>query len=253
MHLKNVFIFLQLWFSAEGAYYGYYLGHCQFNFHDSQGVVFLEQLFFNKCLLVQYNSTLGKVVGYTKEGIIFADILNKNPRFQKHQIWKTNRCNDIAHLLYGNLSTVEPYVTLSSVKAEYSQHQLMLICSIYDFYPKKIKVTWLRDGKEITSDVTSTDELPNGNWLYQYHSNLEFTPKPGEKISCMVEHASLREPKIYNWEPEHHSDKKELVIGTAGLLIGLLFSVAGFLYYRRTVIVRERVSTTEDIYPENNL
>lgn len=94
---------------------------------------------------------------------------------------------------------VEPYVTLSSVKAEYSQHQLMLICSIYDFYPKKIKVTWLRDGKEITSDVTSTDELPNGNWLYQYHSNLEFTPKPGEKISCMVEHASLREPKIYNW------------------------------------------------------
>lgn len=94
---------------------------------------------------------------------------------------------------------VEPYVWLRSVKSEYSQHSHMLICSAFDFYPKQIKLTWLRDGKEDTSDVTCTDELPNGNWLYQLHTYLEFTPKPGEQISCMVEHASLREPKLYNW------------------------------------------------------
>lgn len=75
----------------------------------------------------------------------------------------------------------------------------MLSCSAYDFYPKQIQLTWLRDGKEETSGVTSTEELSNGNWFYQVHSFLEFMPTPGEKITCRVEHASLRTPKLYDW------------------------------------------------------
>uniref|UniRef100_A0A8C9WXT4 Ig-like domain-containing protein n=1 Tax=Sander lucioperca TaxID=283035 RepID=A0A8C9WXT4_SANLU len=48
-----------------------------------------------------------------------------------------------------------------------SKHPGMLVCGVYGFYPKQIRVTWLTNGKEVTSDVTSTEELPNGNWLYQ--------------------------------------------------------------------------------------
>ena len=51
----------------------------------------------------------------------------------------------------------------------------------------------------MTTDVTSTEELADGNWLYQVHSHLEFTPTSGEKITCKVEHASLKEPKLYDW------------------------------------------------------
>lgn len=94
---------------------------------------------------------------------------------------------------------VEPYVWLRSVDAADSRHPSMLVCSAYNFYPKQIKLTWLRDGKQTTTDVTSTEELPNGNWLYQIHSYLEYTPTPEEKISCMVEHASLMKPLIYDW------------------------------------------------------
>lgn len=75
----------------------------------------------------------------------------------------------------------------------------MLMCSAYDFYPKMIKVTWYRNGKDITSDMTATDELADGDWYYQVHSHLEFTPKTGEKISCMVEHRSLKEPLEIVW------------------------------------------------------
>ncbi|XP_038134353.1 boLa class II histocompatibility antigen, DQB*0101 beta chain-like isoform X3 [Cyprinodon tularosa] len=148
---------------------------------------------------------------------------------------------------------VEPYVWLRSVKSEYSQHSHMLICSAFDFYPKQIKLTWLRDGKEDTSDVTCTDELPNGNWLYQLHTYLEFTPKPGEQISCMVEHASLREPKLYNWDPEPDLGWKKIVVGSVGLLLGLIFSITGFICYKKKSTELVLVPTTEEVCPEEDL
>lgn len=75
----------------------------------------------------------------------------------------------------------------------------MLVCSAYDFYSKPIRVMWLKNGQEVTSNVTSTEELVNGDWTYQIHSHLEYTPTPGERITCMVEHFSLTEPKLYDW------------------------------------------------------
>lgn len=94
---------------------------------------------------------------------------------------------------------MKPIVRLRLVESADSKHPGLFMCSAYNFYPKQIKLTWLKDGKEATSNVTSTDELPNGNWLYQIHSYIEISSKPGEKISCMVEHASLTEPKVYDW------------------------------------------------------
>ncbi|XP_014861375.1 PREDICTED: DLA class II histocompatibility antigen, DR-1 beta chain-like isoform X2 [Poecilia mexicana] len=211
----SVFLVLFLTFSPGGAYYLYVMERCQFSSSDGHDAVLLDQFYYNKILEGQYNSTVGKVTAYTEK--------------------------------------VEPYVWLRSVKAEYSQHQQKLVCSAYDFYPKKIRVTWLRDGKEVTSDVTSTDELPNGNWLYQIHSYLEFTPKPGEKIACMVEHASLKEPQLHDWEPESDSKWSKIAVGSAGLLLGLLFSAAGFIYYKTTSNGRVVVPTTEDVCPEETL
>lgn len=53
----------------------------------------------------------------------------------------------------------------------------MLVCSVYSFYPKQIRVSWIRDGQEVPSGVVSTDEMADGDWFYQVHSLLEFTPR----------------------------------------------------------------------------
>uniref|UniRef100_A0A3P8RSI3 Immunoglobulin C1-set domain-containing protein n=1 Tax=Amphiprion percula TaxID=161767 RepID=A0A3P8RSI3_AMPPE len=75
-----------------------------------------------------------------------------------------------------------------------SPFSLGIIINVFRLMQVKAEET-----EKTTSDVTSTEELSNGNWLCQIHSYLEFTPKPGEKISCRVEHASLMEPKLYDW------------------------------------------------------
>ncbi len=72
---------------------------------------------------------------------------------------------------------VKPYVVLSSTTPPAGKHPSMLVCSVFDFYPKQIRVSWTRDGQEVTSDVTSTDELADGDWYYQIHSHLEYMPR----------------------------------------------------------------------------
>uniref|UniRef100_A0A8C7L1I6 Ig-like domain-containing protein n=1 Tax=Oncorhynchus kisutch TaxID=8019 RepID=A0A8C7L1I6_ONCKI len=121
-------------------------------------------------------------------------------------------------LLYYFPLSVEPSVHLS-MTPHGDRHPSMLTCSAYKFYPKQIRVTWLRNGQEVPSNMTSSEELANGDWHYQIHSYLEYTPTPGEKISCMVEHTSFTEPKILHWDmslPE--SERSKIAIGIAGLL-----------------------------------
>uniref|UniRef100_A0AAY5EW74 Ig-like domain-containing protein n=1 Tax=Electrophorus electricus TaxID=8005 RepID=A0AAY5EW74_ELEEL len=93
------------------------------------------------------------------------------------------------------------YPNVSTVMEKPVFVQLQGMTCAYNFYPKKIKVSWLRDGEPVTSDVTATEELADGDWYYQIHSHLEYTPKSGEKISCVVEHASFQKPMVTT--PDH--------------------------------------------------
>uniref|UniRef100_A0A8C7MND6 Ig-like domain-containing protein n=1 Tax=Oncorhynchus kisutch TaxID=8019 RepID=A0A8C7MND6_ONCKI len=177
--------------------------------------------------VMEYNSSLNRFTGYTPIGIHTAEQLNADPvvlasRKQKNSV-----------LLYYFPLSVEPSVHLS-MTPHGDRHPSMLTCSAYKFYPKQIRVTWLRNGQEVPSNMTSSEELANGDWHYQIHSYLEYTPTPGEKISCMVEHTSFTEPKILHWDmslPE--SERSKIAIGASGLVLGVVFAVAGLLYYNR--------------------
>ncbi|KAJ8377957.1 hypothetical protein AAFF_G00250200 [Aldrovandia affinis] len=111
----------------------------------------------------------------------------------------------------------------------------MLVCSVYDFYPQGIKVTWLSDGTEMTSDVTSTEELADGDWYYQIHSHMEYTPKSGETISCKVEHSSVPQGKVVNWDSSFlpEAERNKVIIGASALVLGLIIIIAGVVYYKK--------------------
>lgn len=81
----------------------------------------------------------------------------------------------------------------------------MFECSVWSFYPQAINVSWLIDGVETVTDVSSTDVLPNEDWTFQLHSYLELILKRGERLTCRVEHSSL----VKSLEVDFGKEKKK--------------------------------------------
>ncbi|XP_045920597.1 H-2 class II histocompatibility antigen, A beta chain-like, partial [Micropterus dolomieu] len=180
---------------AADGFRSFYVSRCEFNSTELKDIEYIRSTYYNKKEIVRFSSSVGKYVGYTEYGLKCADYWNNNPSYMAGlRASKERYCLNNVGIDYQAALTksAEPYVRLRSKTPSGGKHPSMLVCSVFSFYPKQIRVGWLRDGQEVTSDVTSTDELADGDWYYQVHSHLEYTPRSGEKISCVVEHASLK-------------------------------------------------------------
>ncbi|XP_043954548.1 H-2 class II histocompatibility antigen, I-E beta chain-like isoform X2 [Gambusia affinis] len=234
--------------NAADGFMEFYVDRCVFTSPDLKDIQYIRSLIYNKKEYARFDSNVGRFVGYTEYGLKQAAYRNSNPSFiagmkaQKDAYCKHNIDIDYQVAL---TKSVAPTVRLYSTTPPAGHHPSMLVCRVYDFYPKTIKVQWLRDGQEVTSDVTTTDEMEDGDWYYQVHSQLEYTPRSGERISCRVEHSSLKEPLITDWDPSiPDSERNKLAIGASGLILGLILSLAGFIYYKRKARGRILVPTS---------
>ncbi|XP_051799762.1 H-2 class II histocompatibility antigen, E-S beta chain-like [Acanthochromis polyacanthus] len=214
----------------------YSMKHCAFNSTELKDIEYIHSFYYNKLEYLRFSSSLGKFVGYTEFGVKTAEQWNNDPAMVNNErAQKEVYCLPNTEIWYRNVlsKSVMPYVVLHSTAPPPKQHPAVLVCSVYDFYPKQIKVIWFRDEQEVTSGVSSTGVMENGDWYYQIHSSLVYTPRNGEKISCVVEHASLKEPLRTYWDPSMpKSDKEKIAIGASALILGLVFGLAGFIYYR---------------------
>lgn len=228
-------------FETVHGHYGYFEILCR-ELGSLENVEFIFSVYYNKAELIRYNSTENKVVGYTEYAMKWADEFNEKPEWlQKEGEKNVANCKSYGAQYHPFIDkTVKPEVSIRSVRQASGKQPAMLICSAYEFYPKLIKISWMRDGEVITSDVTSTEELADGDWYYQIHSHLEYFPKPGEKISCVVEHASSNKPIIYPWDSSE-SDKNKIITGAVGLVVGIIMIVGGLIYY-----LRKRKGTVQD-------
>uniref|UniRef100_A0AAQ4P069 Ig-like domain-containing protein n=1 Tax=Gasterosteus aculeatus aculeatus TaxID=481459 RepID=A0AAQ4P069_GASAC len=177
---------------------------CNMQTARPQQVEYLVDWYFNKEFTMQYNSTVGKWTGFTAAGLVSAAVFNGN-HFDVLQRKEERRCPP-PRGRGGHLS-VKP------LSFHGSGHNTTLVCSAYDFYPRRIRLAWLRDGQEVTSGATFSEVTTNGNWTYAVHSSLSFTPGGRDRVSCKVEHAGLQEPALH-WETGF------LVGGVCALLLG---------------------------------
>ncbi|NXA56925.1 CD1D protein, partial [Nothocercus julius] len=74
---------------------------------------------------------------------------------------------------------------------------LLLVCRVTGFYPAAVRVSWLRDGHEVSLDpeLGSTPLLPNDDLTYQLRRVLRrvvaMVPGDGHSYACRVQHSSL--------------------------------------------------------------
>uniref|UniRef100_A0A3Q0RSA3 Ig-like domain-containing protein n=1 Tax=Amphilophus citrinellus TaxID=61819 RepID=A0A3Q0RSA3_AMPCI len=210
---------------------------CLFNSTELKDMEFIRSYYYNQIEYVRFSSSVGRFVGYTEFGAKTAENWNNDPaELSRIRAQKEIYCHYYCGLYYSHVLTksVTPSVRLHSTTPLGVHHPAMLVCSVYNFYPKQIKVSWLRDGQEVTSDITSTEEYANADWLYQVHSKLEYLPRSGEKISCVVEHASLEEPLIIDWAPPMPETERLVIVGAVGLILGLIIFLAGVIYTRKS-------------------
>lgn len=227
-------VFFSLVSKTDAGYgYGYGFLRCQFQSEDGHDTLYTAKIYINKHIVGSYNSTEEKYTGYTEKAKEITDGLNKNQHFLEQERKNLQKCKDAAPMLFNAFHTAvqKPQVRVFSTNTPH-----VIVCSAYSFYPKDITLTWLRNGEEVMSDVVSTEEMSNGNWLYQKHSYLEYTPTPADIIHCMVEHQSLPTPELHKWARTDNlseSRRNKIFAGTAGLLLGLAFAVIGIIYYKK--------------------
>uniref|UniRef100_A0AAQ4RMP4 Ig-like domain-containing protein n=1 Tax=Gasterosteus aculeatus aculeatus TaxID=481459 RepID=A0AAQ4RMP4_GASAC len=192
---------------------------CNMQTARPQQVEYLVDWYFNKEFTMQYNSTVGKWTGFTAAGLVSAAVFNGNhfDVLQRKEERRLICVDNVGHALNAtedNMGEYSKSVTSAWLITQLgSGHNTTLVCSAYDFYPRRIRLAWLRDGQEVTSGATFSEVTTNGNWTYAVHSSLSFTPGGRDRVSCKVEHAGLQEPALH-WETGF------LVGGVCALLLG---------------------------------
>lgn len=216
----------------EDGYFVYADFWCSMHSREKEQVEYVIDWYFNKEFTMQFNSTEKKWTGLTPAGMITASMYNNQRDLQQRKVERQLICVDNVELIY---NTTEEYIAQPSISLQdASDHNTMLGCSAYDFYPKYIKLTWHRDGQEVTEGVTVSDVMTNGDLTYQVHSYLEYSPGRHDQISCMVEHTSLSQPKVLYWDSSlGQSTKSFLAGGVCALLVGAICLSFGLTRYWR--------------------
>ncbi|XP_020559089.1 boLa class II histocompatibility antigen, DQB*0101 beta chain isoform X7 [Oryzias latipes] len=170
---------------------------CYLPSRNPKEVQYLIDWYFNMELTMQYNSSVGGWTGFTPAGLITAAKFNAD----KHDV--------VQRILEREL------VCQRSVEIIYETTETAKV-----------------EPNEVTEGVTFSDVLPNGDWTYQAHTYLTLTPGKQDHISCMVQHTSLKEPKIYNWESSKNHTENYIIGGVCALLLGAVFLCGGLIHYK---------------------
>uniref|UniRef100_A0A8C6SW72 Ig-like domain-containing protein n=1 Tax=Neogobius melanostomus TaxID=47308 RepID=A0A8C6SW72_9GOBI len=185
--------------TTEG-FRNYAAGRCEFNSTDPSDIQYIFASVYNKLELYRFDSKVGKFVGYTEYGVKAAEHLNNNTAWlERFRHLKYTSCVPNINVYYKDIlsKSGESHDTLRSHPSiAPPAGGGVLVCSVYGFYPKDITVTWINNHQQITTGVINTEPTADRDWTFQLHSHLEYSPRSGDQISCVVEHISLKEPMV---------------------------------------------------------
>ncbi|XP_066437477.1 zinc-alpha-2-glycoprotein-like isoform X2 [Eleutherodactylus coqui] len=108
-----------------------------------------------------------------------------------------------------------------------------LHCLVYGFYPRAVDVKWMKNRTDEVPTYETTHVLPNPDGTYQIRVSVEVIPQEGDSYSCYVDHSSLEEPLLVDWDPEQEVPLSIIIsVGVISVLV-LTAVVVGVVIYRK--------------------
>ncbi|XP_060707223.1 class I histocompatibility antigen, F10 alpha chain-like isoform X2 [Hemiscyllium ocellatum] len=131
---------------------------------------------------------------------------------------------------------VQPEVFISRREPNGQDKPLTLSCLVTGFYPVDIEVTWLRNG-EVMSETQSSGVRPNHDGTHQIQKEIEINAGDEDQYSCQIEHSSLAEGKLYQWENLKsnwlHSHLGSLIASMV-ILLAVIVGIVGIIIWKRS-------------------
>ncbi|NP_001128544.1 major histocompatibility complex nonclassical class Ib L homeolog precursor [Xenopus laevis] len=138
---------------------------------------------------------------------------------------------------------VPPNVKISSSESESGTK---LHCLVYGFYPRDVKVKWIKNETDEIYSEESAEIRPNPDGTYQIRVSVEVTPEEGATYSCHVDHRSLENILVVPFVPVESNKKNILyIIIPVGSALLVLLIVLGVFIYRKVPSGHQSVSTED--------
>nr|XP_008119271.1 PREDICTED: H-2 class II histocompatibility antigen, E-S beta chain [Anolis carolinensis] len=244
--LASLLLSSWLWLASEGAAEGppvnfLYQVRAECFFSNGTGgtggeephVRFLLRNIYDRQEVDRFDSDLGRFVALAPISEPDVERWNKDPDALRSMMATVDICRHNYGIFdpFSLRRKIQPKMRITSdYKAP--SHNTLLICFVDSFFPAKIKIRWLRNGKEEKGDQVMTSGLiDNGDWTYQMHEMLETQPERGDVYACQVEHDSFASPASIEWRPQSDAAKSKMWTGVVGLVLGVVFVAAGLSLY----------------------
>ncbi|XP_060706868.1 class I histocompatibility antigen, F10 alpha chain-like [Hemiscyllium ocellatum] len=142
---------------------------------------------------------------------------------------------------------VQPEVFISRREPNGQDKPLTLSCLVTGFYPVDIEVTWLRNG-EVMSETQSSGVRPNHDGTHQIQKEIEINAGDEDQYCCQIEHSSLAEAKLFQWEIPQWSHLSIILI-IIGSVTGLAV-VFGIIIWRRSYRAQPFLETRPTLHQQ---
>ncbi|NWH42515.1 HB2L protein, partial [Chloropsis hardwickii] len=121
----------------------------------------------NRVETAMFDSDVGRYVGFTPFGEKQARHWNSDPEWMKYMRATVDRFCRHNYPIVAPFTAerrVPPSVSISLVPSSSQPGPGRLLCSVMDFYPAHIQVSWFQGQQELSEHVVATDVVPNGDW-----------------------------------------------------------------------------------------
>ncbi|XP_054912303.1 RLA class II histocompatibility antigen, DP alpha-1 chain-like [Poeciliopsis prolifica] len=159
--------------------------------------------------------------------------------FYERAVKREKFCKDILKILRLGMKDIPdpldpPSVLLFSAHHAVLGEKNVLVCHVSGFCPAPVRVSWLKNGQDVTASSSLSVPLPSRTSSFTQISRLDSVLQLGDVYSCSVDHPALRRPLTRTWELQVEAPPGPgagpAVLCAVGVMVGLLGAAAGAFF-----------------------